>query len=260
MNMPHALLTRLDYIGRSLEESGHTLALIGLGSVGVEIERLDQYSDLDFFAIVENGYKSRYINNLDWLSSVCPIAYQFRNTPDGYKVLFQDGIFCEFAVFELPELRNIPFARGRIVWKQPQIEETTLTPTVASTPASHRNIEWLVGEALTNLYVGLGQFRRGEKLAAARLIQYFAVDRILELAALIESETTAQKDVFADERRFEQRFPGVAQQLPHFMQGYERSCESAQAILAFLEQHFDVNQVMADAIRRLCDDTYLTRG
>lgn len=126
--------------------------------------------------------------------------------------------------------------------------------TAAGASSSHRNVEWLLGEALTNLYVGLGRFRRGEKLAAARLIQYFAVDRISELVALIEHETMVQKDVFANERRFEQRFPGVAQQLPHFMQGYERSCESAQAILAFLEQHFDVNQAMADTIRRLCDD------
>ena len=94
MNNAHSLLTRLDDIGRTLEKSGHALALIGLGSVGVEIERLDAYSDLDFFAIVEKGYKRQYLDNLDWLSSLCPVAYSFRNTEDGYKLLFQDGIFC----------------------------------------------------------------------------------------------------------------------------------------------------------------------
>ena len=46
----HFLLKRLDDIGQSLERSGHALALIGLGSVGVELDRLDSYSDLDFFA------------------------------------------------------------------------------------------------------------------------------------------------------------------------------------------------------------------
>jgi lincosamide nucleotidyltransferase B/F len=89
---PDALLARLDAIGQSLKQSGHALALIGLGSVGVEVERLDAYSDLDFFAIVENGYKSHYLDSLDWLSSLSPIAYHFRNTPDGHKLLFEDGI------------------------------------------------------------------------------------------------------------------------------------------------------------------------
>jgi len=56
---PAALLARLDAIGRALDASGHGMALLGLGSVGLELERLDAYSDLDFFAIVEAGHKGR---------------------------------------------------------------------------------------------------------------------------------------------------------------------------------------------------------
>jgi lincosamide nucleotidyltransferase len=251
---PRTLLARLDAIGQSLEQSGHALALIGLGSVGVEVGRLDAYSDLDFFAIVENGFKARYLDNLDWLSSLCPTAYHFRNTADGYKLLFQDGLFCEFAVFEQPELSTIPFAQGRIIWKQPQIEETICIPVKTATSTLRSDVPWLLGEALTNLYVGLSRLRRGEKLSAARLIQHYAVDRVLELVALSESERGVQKDMFANERRFEQRFPQIAQDLPHFVQGYERSCESAQAILGYLERHFDINPAMADAIRQLSID------
>jgi len=40
------LLTRLDNIGRDLAQSDHALALLGLGSVGLELDRLDAYSDL----------------------------------------------------------------------------------------------------------------------------------------------------------------------------------------------------------------------
>ena len=43
------LLERLDRIGAVLRDSGHALALIGLGSVGLERDRLDAWSDLDFF-------------------------------------------------------------------------------------------------------------------------------------------------------------------------------------------------------------------
>jgi hypothetical protein len=41
MNTPTALLDRLDAIGRSLNHHDDALALIGLGSVGLERDRLD---------------------------------------------------------------------------------------------------------------------------------------------------------------------------------------------------------------------------
>ena len=74
------LLDRLDAIGASLAQSGHGLALIGLGSVGEERQRLDEYSDLDFFAIVQPGYKDAFIGDLGWLERVHPIDFAFQNT------------------------------------------------------------------------------------------------------------------------------------------------------------------------------------
>lgn len=252
MPTPELLLSRLDEIGQSLERSGHGLALIGLGSVGTELARLDSYSDLDFFAIVEPGYKTAFIENLDWLACLNPIAYCFKNSPDGYKLLFEDGIFCEFAVFEPDELAHIPFAAGRVVWKQPWIDDAIAAPALPVPARSAAATEWLVGEALTNLYVGLGRYRRGEKLSATRFIQNYAVDRILDLAEQIESEQPAFRDQFSGERRFEQRFPETAAQLAAFVRGYEANPESALAILAFFERHFTVNPHLARAIRELC--------
>lgn len=247
-----SLLTRLDDIGRALEQSGHAVALIGLGSVGRELNRLDAYSDLDFFVIVEPGYKRSYLDNLDWLSTVCPIAYCFSNTDDGYKLLFADEIFCEFAVFEQLELQEIPFSPGRIIWKQPQVAETLSQPVKKSASFAKHSQDWLLGEALTNLYVGLSREKRGEKLSAMRFIQWYAVDRLMELAEYVEKAQAVARDEFANDRRFERRYPGVSLQVSAWMQGYERNRESALAILAFLEQSFEVNAAMAEAIRGLC--------
>ena len=55
MNKTELLLQRLDDIGQSLKDSRQALALLALGSCGAERERLDQYSDLDFFVIVKDG-------------------------------------------------------------------------------------------------------------------------------------------------------------------------------------------------------------
>jgi lincosamide nucleotidyltransferase B/F len=69
------LLQRLQEIDRSVAGAGNGLALIGLGSVGTELDRLDAYSDLDFFVIVKPGYKQVYLDDLSWLASIGPIAY-----------------------------------------------------------------------------------------------------------------------------------------------------------------------------------------
>jgi lincosamide nucleotidyltransferase B/F len=250
---PEALLKRLDEIGHSLERSGHTLALIGLGSVGLELDRLDFYSDLDFFIIVEQGYKAAYLNSLEWLSDIHPIAHSFLNTEDGYKVLFADGIFCEFAVFEMNELANIPFTPGRIVWKREDVPDSLSRPVSVPVPHSKRSQEFLLGEALTNIYVGLNREKRGERISAMRFIQGYAVDRLLELAEYVESGNEVHRDLFVNERRFEQRFPNLIPQLSTWTQGYEKNRESALAILSFLEGHFEVNTALAEAIRKLCN-------
>lgn len=253
------LLARLEAIGHSLAQASHALALIGLGSVGAELQRLDDYSDLDFFAVVEPGHKSAFIHQLDWLSCVHPIAYAFRNSADGYKLLFEDGIFCEFAIFEEAELRQIPFASGRMVWKKAGVSDTLGAPQLARPNPEPASVEWLLGEALTNLYVGLGRYRRGEKLSALRFIQGYAVDRLLELSDHIEPPTASPRDIFAPERRYEQRHPRLAQELPSFAQGYDRSVESARALLTFLGSHFEIPRALQRAILALCDPPTSTR-
>lgn len=250
MNTPQTLLTRLDEIGQSLAQTGNALALLGLGSVGQELDRLDQYSDLDFFAIVQPGHKPSFIDDLIWLSRIQPLAYVFQNTADGYKLLFADGIFCEFAIFEPDELAQIPFAPGRIIWQAADFAVDLLQRPAAG-PLPHRR-EWLLGEALTNLYVGLGRYHRGEKLSAARFIQGHAVDRLLELATEIEPMQIQYTDPFDKGRRFEQRFPQSARHLAQWLPGYDDSPAAARSILAFLDEHFTVNPAMKRAILAMC--------
>ena len=98
-NTPQKLLQHLDAIGESLKSSGKAHALLGLGSVGIATERLDQYSDVDFFVIVQVGHKQYFLDSLHWLSDIHPIDYAVRNTVDVYKVLYADGVFCDFAIF-----------------------------------------------------------------------------------------------------------------------------------------------------------------
>ena len=223
------LLARLDAIGRPLRDRGNALALIGLGSVGLETERLDQWSDLDFFVIVEAGCKERYLAQLDWLAAAHPVAWHFRNTVDGHKALMADGVFCEFAVFEPDELADIPFAPGRVVWKREGVDSSIASPR-RPVPGAHLPDEtWIVGEALSCLIVGLQRWHRGERLSAARLVQSHALDRLIELDALRTS--AAPGDPFNRERRLERRQPALAAELPSLVPGYDATPSAAMAML-----------------------------
>ncbi len=252
---PALLLARIDKIGASLAASGHALALIALGSIGRDTHRLDAWSDLDFFAIVEPGHKARYLDRLDWLAAAHPLAWHFQNTRDGHKALMADGVFCEFAVFEPAELEAVPFAPGRVVWKRDGIDDTIALPRRPLPDARLPDEAWIVGEALSNLLVGLQRWHRGEKLAAMRMVQSHALDRLIELDALRQAQAGAGAggaDPFNRERRVEQRQPALRDDLPRIAVGYERTPESALALLQALQRRDALlNNAVVGRIRAL---------
>ena len=244
------LLARLDDIGRALAGRDDALALIGLGSVGLETDRLDEWSDLDFFVIVQPGAKARYLENLDWLATAHPLAWHFRNTADGHKALMADGVFCEFAVFEPQELEHIPFAPGRVVWRRDGVDERIATPRLGMPPPRTTDETWIVGEALSCLFVGLQRWHRGEKLSAARFVQGHAVDRLIELDALRTHPVAG--DPFNAERRLEARQPRLAAELPRLVPGYGDTPRAALAMLDALAARGAVlNEAVVAHIRRL---------
>lgn len=253
---PELLLARLDAIASSLRESGHAMGLLGLGSVGNERMRLDNYSDLDFFVLVEPGFKQRYIAHLDWLAAAHPLAWSFQNTADGHKALMADGVFCEFAVFEPGELAQIPFAPGCWVWRRDDLPMELSQPQVPMPKQSLPDETWIVGEALSCVFVGLQRWRRGEKLSAARFVQGYAIDRLIELDALRNAATPdIPGDPFNRERRLELRQPELAGELPALLPGYEKTPLAAMAILQALERrHAVLNPAVVHCIRAMAEE------
>jgi hypothetical protein len=253
------LLKRLDTIGRALGESGHAMALIGLGSVGRETARLDAWSDLDFFVIVDPGHKARYLDTLDWLAAAHPLVWHFRNTVDGHKALMADGVFCEFAVFEPDELAAIPFAPGRIVWKRDGVDDSLAVPRRPLPASELPGEEWIVGEALGCLLVGLQRWQRGERLAAMRLVQSHALDRLIELDALRQrqrDETPPGADPFNRERRLESRQPALVAELPRLVPGYDATPAAALALLEALQRRgAQLNDAVVARLRTLAAGT-----
>ncbi len=242
-------VARLGAISEATRRAG-ALGFLALGSAA-DTGRLDRWSDLDFFVIAPPGAKAGMIGDLSWLSAAAPLAYAFRNTVDGYKALFEDGVFVEFAVFEPQELPGIPFAPGRLLWHDPSLDPGVTIP--APIPAPQRpDPGWLVGEALTNLLVGLGRWHRGERVSGFRFVQCHAVDRVIALAS--QGADQGDADPFSPERRVERRLPALAADLPAMMPGVDRCPAAARAILAWLCARHEVNPGLAAAILELCGE------
>lgn len=249
--VPERLLRRLDDLAAVLATRGDALALIALGSVGLDQDRLDDHSDLDFFVVVDDAAKPRYLAAIDWLEALSPVAFSFPNTVDGRKALFADGLYAEYAVFTLGELRSSAFPPARLVWKRDDAPAGLERAGRLPASSSHETVEFHVNEALTNLYVGLHREARGERLSAARLIQSFAIDHVLAVLDLAVSPASERQDPFALERGVEARFAPETLPLSALVLGYDRNRESARAILAWLEAHAEVDPALAAAIREL---------
>ncbi|MBA9086666.1 hypothetical protein FHR92_003146 [Fontibacillus solani] len=245
------LLERLDAIGQSLSDYDQALLLLGLGSVGAELNRLDSYSDLDFFVITKSGNASRFIDHLDWLNNVYPLSYQFRNADVGWKIMFEDGIYGEFAIFDEDELKHIPCYGGRIIWHKPDYEPQIPTLDQQNPIKRPDSLDFPLNEAITNIYVGLCRYARGEKMSAKTFIESYAVGQIISTLHLHSQELPCDLDPYSNDRRVEARFPDFAVHLNEMLQGYDRVPQSAIRILTYLETIYPVNQKLSQEIRSL---------
>jgi lincosamide nucleotidyltransferase len=232
----------LEILLKVAKNSPHTIALVGAGSAGAEIARMDQYSDIDFFLIVEDGYSSGFINDNSWFGKELPIVFAFRDTDHGNKALLQNGVFLEFAIFTQAELAQNGIPGLRIIWSKPGFS----LPDLSSKQPIVRELSYYVDQALSNLFVGALRLRRGERLAALAMIERYALTNLLT-AYRVKNNLTVQ-DPFNIERRAEQ---ALDVDLAALVQGYERLEQSLAKILAFAEENFEVNRSMAQSIREL---------
>jgi hypothetical protein len=241
---PDRLLAGLDAIAASLSTRPQALALLALGSCGVETQRLDAFSDLDFFVIVEDTAKADFIDDLDWLTTGAPLVFAHRNTHDGYKTLDSDGVLCEFAVFHPAELAGIPFAPGRIVWGRDGFDGALLEPNQT---VDAYNTDWTITEAMTNILVGLKRHLRGEIHAARQSITVHAAHGVCR--ALMAGQ---QGDPYNPWRRIELLQPAIAAKLEAIMT-QSSPVEAARGLLALLADGFDLAPALSDEIQRHLD-------
>ena len=250
----HPTLTRLDRFAHSVAGAPGVVAVLGLGSAGLEHGRFDDHSDIDFFLVVDDGAtKQAYLDDLDWLAGFGgTVTYSFANDPNGRKALLDDGLFLEYAVFTPAQLATLTLAGVRVVWHRAGVDPAALVaPAAIVTTSGHDTVEFHLNEALTNLFVGLHRHLRGERLTAMRFIQVYAVDRVLALVRLTSATPGAQPDQFDPTRRVERSGPHRALPLDDMVGGHAHNVESAAATLRWLTTAHRPDPVIVAAVEHL---------
>lgn len=208
-----------DRLTASLSEREDVLGLIFLGSAA-QTDRVDEWSDHDFFVIVKDGNAEKLRQDLSWLPDHKLIVISPRETQHGLKVVYEDGHVLEFAIFDDHELDTVT-ANVFVV----TIDRADIFKRIDA--AAQRSVPKPVDEKtefelfLSQLLIGVGRARRGETLTAGQFIRAYCVNHVLGLlriwAAPIAGTETGQ-DSFNRFRRFEWQHPELAARLEELQQ------------------------------------------
>ena len=226
-------------IRTGLEQSAHAhphvLSFVWAGSAA-DAQRRDQWSDHDFFFIVEDGYAEALRQDLSWLPFQDEIAWAVRESDHGFKVVYCSGQVLEFAVFDRDELSRSRLNHYEIVFDRSDITAAVsgaYTPAPISRYSPEDNLEIF----MTLLILGGGRYRRGEVLSAGQFIRSYAVDHLLQaIKKTQESDKPAARDGLDVYRRVEQEFADLGAEIARVI---AQDCESAaRDLLAIAEREF----------------------
>lgn len=247
MNMKSLVQDRLEQIQQQVSSLPHVHELRLSDHAYLQHPMHSNDCDLHFVLLVDSGFQSRFIDCLSWLTEIQHIAFKYRHVGNGYRFLFSDGIYCEFTVEEL----KFGESADSVNLTTRQTEIATLRPgdqLNAIGLDEGQDEDWLLGEMLTNLLIGLRRFNRGDRLSAFYCIQHHALSSLLELLVQWEVSQTKQKRLAKGDICFEQTYPNARNQVASFAMGYDKSPQSASAMLEYAEQHHNLNYFIKDQI------------
>lgn len=199
----------------SVAEREEVEGLVVLGSTAA-VDRVDEWSDHDFYLVVREGEQERFRQRLDWLPDPADIAFAVRETEHGLKVVYRDGRVLEFAVASGPEISTFGGSPYAVLLDRTDVSaRMAAAPTIPPPAPPDELREFRLFLAL--VLIGVGRARRGEELAGGQLVRTYAVERLLTVlrhrleARAVGAEAVA--DPFNVFRRFEAAFPDVGEAL-----------------------------------------------
>jgi hypothetical protein len=191
------------------------LVLLGSASDAGSVRR-DEWSDHDFFAIIEGGRGAELRPDLDWLPDLERIVLTAREGDIGFVAVYDDGHVFEFAFSEAAELGGALAGDATVLVDDDAGTTATLIAGArdraeAGDRFDPENDAKLV---LVKLLIGTGRARRGEVLVGSQFVRSWAMQCLVRaIRGRFPHRSTTLRDTIDPLRRFEADFPGWAQRI-----------------------------------------------
>lgn len=204
----------LDDLVETLKVDSGVVGLITLGTTADPAAR-DEWSDHDFWIVMEPGAGERYLSGYDWLPQSEEILLTARHGRSYRGVLYRNGHSAEFAVFDREaalggtiERYRVLIDRGGIVELAESIRLRSLKDRAASLTAPDKFENFCM-----KIWTICERSKRGETLSARRYTQ-LATDTLLDLLIANGSLNPASfSDGLEPRRRLEHTNPDLAKEL-----------------------------------------------
>lgn len=198
---------------QTLEQDERSIALVALGSMA-EQERLDRWSDHDFWIITSPGSQDGFLTDLSWLPNNQKIALSLRQAERYQTVVYNDGHIAEFAVFAVEELPNAKTNAWRVLFDKEGIAPVIEKVHKATMEHHPINAGFELGNFVLHLWVGLTRYRRGETLSSHKYVTQFALEALLfMLVNHVPPREGVVMDNLDERRRFETAYPQIGRKI-----------------------------------------------
>jgi hypothetical protein len=197
---------------QTLAADDRVLALVAIGSLA-QSERVDRWSDHDFWVITTTAAQAGFLTDLSWLPDHTAIALTLRPAEQYYTVLYATGHIAEFAIFGPHDLARGRLTSFRMLFDKGDITThiQTIARNIQQEQASGYNASATFGHFLIALCTGAGRAARGEVLSASTYIFQYALDALLTLITHhIPPQRPDLSDPFDPRRRFERVYPDLS--------------------------------------------------
>lgn len=200
----------------NLADDARVLGVVALGSMAEVGYAPDQWSDHDCFVVTVPGAQEALLADLSWLPRFAGLVYVAPEGAHGFRAIYDDGHLVEPVVLSMDELDAMRINRYRMLFDRAEVgqrmaEIAARTAAESQAPADDR-ID--AGMFLVNLAVGVGRYRRGERLSGHLFVKSYAMEHLTRLLArYVPAARPDLMDTLAPSRRFELLYPAIAAEL-----------------------------------------------
>lgn len=181
--------------------------------------RRDEWSDHDFYAVLDSGAEDDLRRRLPFLPHPERIVLVAREGRDGCCVLYDDGHQLEFGAGTTAELGSAQLAAHEILVGDDETRGWAAAAAARGAAFVSESAVDAVGLALVKLLVGAGRAQRGEVLSASAFVRGYAVAFLALAVRQRKAPITQSADRFDPCRRFEADYPEIARQINDALSG-----------------------------------------